>query len=196
MGIIIAILFILVMLSFYLIVLLNMKVNRFKQAEQKQERMIEEMEASITAFLTDIEDENSRLIETLEKASVSKQQKSTSEYLPQQENTEGTSHVERVPTSVGVSQKSVEKVNTTQSYNAPRAYVQNAYVAHKKELPQSQSDIALKPVVNNPEPLVQTFEERVHDMYVRGMAIDEIAKHLSRGKTEIELLIKFQNKSK
>lgn len=168
-----------------------MKVNRFKQNEQKQERMIEEMEASITAFLTDIEDENSRLIESLKRVDNTQQHQSTGVHRPEQESA-NVAVEERESVVAEISSTSVKKAKDYQSYNAPRAYVQNAYVAHKKEQKTSEKET---PVVKIEEPLVQSFEERVHDMYMRGMSIDEIAKQLSRGKTEIALLLKFQNKS-
>ncbi|MBQ0139336.1 MAG: hypothetical protein KBT36_08570 [Kurthia sp.] len=202
MGIIVALLFILVLLCFYFIALLNMKVNRFQKNERKQELLIEEMEASISSFLTEIEDENSRLIDSLKKSGTAlntqtqqvvsetkqKQMHTTIEkQINQQEQINDTEQI--VKESINqYANKDIDVADkpSKQSFNAPRTYVKNAYVSQTKEKPKS--------IVEEP-PRVQSIEERVKEMYIRGMTADEIAKQLNRGKTEIVLMLKFQNKT-
>lgn len=164
MVIMFTILFILLLLCFYFLILLNMKMNRFKQNEQRQERLIEEMEASISSFLVDIEDENARLIEALNKQQV-KVAKETVEHAVVEE----------------VKEETVEKIKEP-TFTLPKSYAKKAY--------ETQT------VKEDKEQKVQTVDQRVKEMYMRGMSIDEIAKELHLGKTEVELMIKFQEKNK
>lgn len=209
MGIIVAILFILVLLCFYFIVLLNMKINRFQKNERKNEVLFEEMEASITSFLTDIEDENNRLIQSLKKVQTVQQSEepidqalvqvvnqivkpveSTNEQSIVAELMELTLEKELSINSTPEKVRPVDSLEASEvlleesisivepiTYSAPKAYVQNAYKTQKKEKP------------------VQTVEERVYDMYARGQTIGAIAKELGKGKVEVELLLKFNNKN-
>lgn len=171
MVIIVTILFILLLLCFYFLVLLNMKMNRFKQNEQRQERLIEEMEASISSFLVDIEDENARLIEALKK------QVSPSKQAPNNQVTEKRQVKEEVIIDVQ------EKYTKEPTFTLPKSYAKKAYGAQTSTQPVQEKK-------------VQTIDERVKAMYMRGKSIDEIAKELNRGKTEVELMIKFQEKNK
>lgn len=179
-----------------------MKINRFQKNERRQELMIEEMEASISSFLTEIEDENSRLIDSLKKSegnsskqqvTAAKQQQGIQTVSEQQmKEKEPFNDTEQI-VKEGLSQlakKSGEEpasIVNKQSFNTPRAYVQNAYGTQTKELSKPKSEES---------PVIQTIEERVKEMYIRGMAVEEIAKQLNRGKTEIELMIKFHNKTR
>ena len=171
MVIIVTILFILLLLCFYFLVLLNMKMNRFKQNEQRQERLIEEMEASISSFLVDIEDENARLIEALKKqASPSKK-----------ESDHQVAEKRQVKEEVLIEEQ--EKDAKEPAFTLPKSYAKKAYGAQTSTQPVQEKK-------------VQTIDERVKAMYMRGKSIDEIAKELNRGKTEVELMIKFQEKNK
>lgn len=204
MGIFIAILFILLLICFYFLVLLNMKINRFKETERKQELLIEEMEAAITSFLTDIEDENKKLVQSLREINQQSNQKeqveesmgilktndalSTDSIIREQELIKEI----RTSASNGASKKEatkkVEETFDTPTFNTPRVYAKNAYGSQKQPtITKEQEPVEKKQAV-------QTIEQRVKDMYVRGIPIEEIAKQLHKGKTEIELLLKFQNK--
>lgn len=210
MGIIVAALFILLLLCFYFIALLNMKINRFQNNERKNEIIFEEMEASISSFLTDIEDENARLIQSLQKVQAVQQPKESTDRTPVVKNeVKRVEVVEEQSIVAELMEQTLEKemvielvqeqVNTVEqhkstnlietpieevapitepiTYSAPKAYVKNAYKTQKKEKP------------------VQTVEERVYDMYARGQTIGAIAKELGKGKVEVELLLKFNNKN-
>lgn len=173
-----------------------MKVNRFQKNERKQELLIEEMEASISSFLTDIEDENSRLIESLKKSEVvtNKLEQENKEAVIEQEDSTIEQIVKESIVLHGQKEATGEAVKATlperQTFNAPRAYVQNAYGS--QTIPKIKKNIVQ---LVKEEPMLQTIEERVKDMYMRGMSADEIAKQLNRGKTEIVLMLKFHNKT-
>lgn len=53
------------------------------------------------------------------------------------------------------------------------------------------------PYVNNKEDILeQSFAAQVLSLYNQGQSIESIARQLDRGKTEIELVVKFQQKNK
>ena len=66
------------------------------------------------------------------------------------------------------------------AFTAPRSYVKKAYLTESK------------PSVNEIPKVERTLEQKVKDLYIKGQSIAEIAKQLNKGKTEVELLLKFQ----
>ena len=70
-SIILVVLFILQIISFYFIVLLNSKVNKFKEIENKQEQVLVEIEDSFSAYIAEIKDENDRLLHELKQTEAS-----------------------------------------------------------------------------------------------------------------------------
>lgn len=69
--ILITILFFLQLLSFYFLIILNTKLAKFKDLEKKQERLMREMDDTISVYLADMKDENDRLIQELHSVSKS-----------------------------------------------------------------------------------------------------------------------------
>ena len=65
-SIIIIFLFILQMISFYIISLLNAKLGKLQDIERKQEQILKEIDDSFGAYIAEIKDENNRLLEELE----------------------------------------------------------------------------------------------------------------------------------
>ncbi|WP_419961651.1 DUF6115 domain-containing protein [Psychrobacillus sp. BM2] len=63
---IIIILFLLQVISFYFIALLNAKISRFNNMEQKQQQVLNDMEDSFSAYIAEIRDENNRLLKELQ----------------------------------------------------------------------------------------------------------------------------------
>ena len=66
-SIIIILLFILQIISFYIISLLNAKLGKLQDIERKQEQVLAEIDASFGAYIAEIKDENNRLLEELER---------------------------------------------------------------------------------------------------------------------------------
>ena len=52
-------------IGFYFLALLYTKVSKFDDLEKKQRKLMEEMDDSIGAYLSELKDENDRLIERL-----------------------------------------------------------------------------------------------------------------------------------
>ena len=55
-------LFVTQLISFYFLALLYAKVSKFDDLEKKQGKLMREMDDSITAYLSELKDENDRLI--------------------------------------------------------------------------------------------------------------------------------------
>ena len=62
---ILIILFLLQIISFYFITLLNAKISRFNDMESKQQQVLLDIEDSFSAYIAEITDENNRLIQEL-----------------------------------------------------------------------------------------------------------------------------------
>ena len=60
-------LFILQLISFYFMALLYMKVSKFNNLEKKQEKLMAEMDDAIGAYLSELKEENERLIQIIDK---------------------------------------------------------------------------------------------------------------------------------
>ncbi|QUG41111.1 hypothetical protein KD050_17765 [Psychrobacillus sp. INOP01] len=69
---ILIILFLLQVISFYFIALLNAKISRFNNMEQKQQQVLIDIEDSFSAYIAEITDENNRLLQELQNTDVPK----------------------------------------------------------------------------------------------------------------------------
>jgi len=169
---------------FYIIALLNAKVAKFKDLEIRQERMMREMEESISLYLVEIREENDRLINELSQGTSTKQERKIEDTA--------ISHVEQ-PKSVANDENinSIEHL-VEQKVFVPKAVARNAYNKYKTQ-PNSDDQEASKSISIDTEPEAPlTFEQQVIKLHNEGKNIEEIAKLTNKGKTEIELLLKFQ----
>lgn len=166
--ILIAFLFIVQLVSVYLIVLLFMRINQLKQVEQKQKRMMTEMEDAISAYLVEVREENDRLIDALtnqpfEEQEVDQQQQSSSIV---KESKEELLEYDIQEDEEELVKKAVTRHHAIQSYGKH---------IHTKDQPITQ-------------------EEDVFSLREAGYTVEEIAQKLNKGKTEVELMIKFATK--
>lgn len=168
MGIILVILVITQCLTFYFLVLLGLKIARFKDVEQKQQAMKDDMDNAIGMYLAEMKDENDRLLEEMKKI----QQTPVSTMQPEPELKVKPVAVVKEHPVVAVTTQPEQK-----NFAAPKAYAKKAY--------QQTTAIAKE------QPAL-TDREKAQKMYKEGSTIVEIAKALQRGKTEVELLLKFQ----
>lgn len=200
--ILIVVLFILQFLSFSFIVLLNSKLNKYKEIEQKQESIIREMDESISNYLLEIKDENDRLIKELTtqsaiKQAVVKQPTSMPSY------TMPTASVQKSATT----EANVE-INVNQPLNLQPSVVEASPLELPKYFPKAAAASAYKKQAMEKQPkpvkeevavqndaavdqMLTAFEQEVVNYHRMGLSIEEIAKKTQKGKTEIELLIKF-----
>jgi hypothetical protein len=164
--------FLLNVICLFAIVILYTRQNRLVDMERRQGKMIEEMEETISAYLIEMKEENEAFIDNLH------QRKSSG--VPQKAGHEvhsGDGPVDAEPVSP-----------TNKRMNAAKAYKNNSQGG------VVDPDQGWTPIL--PEALEEeTFISQVLNLHENGLSIEDIAKKLGKGKTEIELLIKFNQKS-
>lgn len=156
-SIILVILFLLQLISFYFIALLNAKLTKFKDAESKQEQVLAEIEDSFIAYIAEIKDENNRLLQELNNTEYSLAATTTTE-------------------------KDKEKfIEKSPAFDFPKAFVSKKHVvgSYKKTAAATEKKMP------------NTLKEKVISYNEEGKSIEEIAKMLQIGKTEVELFLKF-----
>ncbi|MFD1928676.1 DUF6115 domain-containing protein [Sporosarcina siberiensis] len=152
------IVFMLQIIGFYFLALLYTKVSKFDDLEKKQRKLMEQMDDSIAAYLSEMQDENNRLIQQLSAVELTKE----SEEKPTPPSVVKTSEPIRV------------KIPSTPMNLAIKSYGKNSTSPSKIE--EVEMDDRTKVL-------------RLHD---EGQTIEEIAKALGKGKTEVELILKFK----
>ncbi len=154
-------LFIIQIISFYFLALLYTKVTKFDDLEKKQRKLMTEMDNSIGAYLSELKDENERLIEQL---------------------------------AVRVQQPALPKtiVRAAQE-TAASEEIRPVIRASIPKMPVNLALKSYKAAGQGPEPVeAEDARTQVIRLYDAGQSIEEIAKQLSKGRTEIELILKFR----
>lgn len=167
-GVFIAFLFILQLVSFFLIAILYTRLTKLKDVENKHQVLMREMDDAVSAYLLEIKDENNRLLEELSRRSVS-----------------------------------FDGIEVQQDHNkdevefSPRSTVSKLAVAklYKQTTNPKESENLSKLITVKEENLSKpiTLKEQVEELLNSGKSIEQIAKQLGKGKTEIELILKFHN---
>lgn len=177
------------LICFYFIILLNTKVSKFKDLEKRQDQLIREMDDALALYLVEMKEENDRFIKELTKVKQTE--------LKNDEINEPTlAMMEKVEEKEPSQKSSVENANQqpaveTKSY-IPKMKVENAYKKQKAmTVKQNDSQKEVENQGENNKSSLPDFEQKVLSLYQEGKTIDEIAKITQKGKTEIELLIKF-----
>lgn len=194
--ILIVVLFVSQLLSFYCIIILNTKLAKFKDLEIKQERLMREMEDAISVYLAEIKDENDRLINELQMVP---KQKTVIVTEPKEKDKEIFKQSSEKDTNNAKDEQPSKEENVPGFEMEPRVIVpkKTAVSAYSR---QQQSSINTtkqgSSVVTLTEERLEkqkelTFEEQVVHLSKQGKTVEEIAKQLQKGKTEIELLLKF-----
>ncbi|MGN7386789.1 hypothetical protein [Sporosarcina sp. SAFN-015] len=162
-------LFIVQVIGFYFIALLYMKVSKFNNLEKKQQKLMAEMDDAIGAYLSELKEENERLIAIIEKRQ---------ENGKRVENALDSRHQEP--------ERQVERKEFT---IVTPSYPVKAAMKSYQTAPTVKDSKSSKPV-----PKVHEMDSRTLaiQMYDEGKPIEEIAKKLGKGKTEVELLLKFR----
>lgn len=193
-GTILLVLFIGQVLSFYFIVLLYTKISKLKDVEKGQTRLKDEMDNAIGAYLAEMRDENDRLIRELTTNNQNSYKEEKNRKDPNEENEKNRQH----SSIQGKFPNPINPTNPTNPiFNTPRNIVAKAYqkspTAITTEDTLIENDSIDENVTKSKHPKeTLTLKEQVQELYVAGKNIDEIAKLLQKGKTEIELLLKFQ----
>lgn len=187
-------------IALFSIVILYLRQSRLFEVEKKQQRMIEEMEDVISTYLAEMKEENESFIDRITKVEMDKDNK--------QENRKQEEVVEPFPPIKDKEEISFPTKGTKS--HAVRAYKKGASQPLANEdievlLPSldtiespitDHEDVLGHPEIGEPVqgtvPKEKTLLEEVLQLQKQGLSLEEIAKKLHKGKTEIELLLKFR----
>lgn len=203
-SILIIILIISQLICFYLIFILNAKISKFKDLEIRQDKLMEEMENTISVYLLEMKEENDRFIQELSKIKPPQlehpQNVATTniedKYLV---NTNDEQVVPMKEEQIEQIEPKIEKIPLIPKTVAKNAYIkqqvlpksQHEEMEQPKNVHQLEKDVEQDSVEEEQNSNV-SFEEKIIALHKEGKTIEEIAKITQKGKTEIELLLKFQ----
>ncbi|WP_449619406.1 DUF6115 domain-containing protein [Robertmurraya sp. Marseille-Q9965] len=168
--------------ALFCIAILYLRQNRFLEVEKKQEKLMKEMEEVISAYLMEMTEENERFINKVREMTV---KPISSNNSTREEPIKGEVDLERpVPRKGNVYQAVQAYKKTPTSNNDKQEEVE--ITPANEESPQQEND-------NNSTDLYsQSFYYQALLLKKQGLSIEDIARRLNKGKTEIELLFKLR----
>lgn len=188
--------------------ILYLRQNRFVKLEKKQEKMIQEMEEVISVYMLEMKEENEKFITRLQEIGLNKETAfiRTSE-MPAPNISDLQSDATKKDRAIRIgkvapfqavkaykknmnnSELSLENSNSSPLTNDKQAGSQNPlddteYHFQDQNINFKQKDDYLKSLLNE-----------VFYLQKQGFNVEEIAKKLNKGKTEIELMLKFNHQN-
>lgn len=147
-----------------IVLVLYLRQNRLIEVEKKQQAALSQSEELMSAFILEMKEENEQFISKL---------KTVQEWKSQ-------------PNSV----QTTERKSGLDIKENPLSNEVYSELLAAKAYKEPSAEQILEPKVS--EDL--SFEDHVLLLYSKGFSIEDIAKKLSKGKTEIELLLKFNKR--
>ncbi|CAM3704217.1 hypothetical protein [Mesobacillus zeae] len=158
----------------FAIILLYTRQNRLLELEQKQKKIIHEIEEVFSGYLLELKEENETFIKRMQRADVNGQfQEAMQENMQQLQDADSSMETRHEAPVIHKPHVSFKKVQTAYSNSG------------QGNTPADSG----KPVLEN-----ELLTDRVVRLKTEGHTAEEIAKMLDKGKTEIELMLKFQKK--
>ncbi|QST01611.1 hypothetical protein IMZ31_08665 [Pontibacillus sp. ALD_SL1] len=155
------------------IVILSLRVSKAKELEKRQEQIAKEIEDTFTAYLLEIKEENVQLLNKLEENGDNGEKVKTQE-VP----------LEDVP----------HNLNSRKNINRSTNQVEGREVIQQEWGNEIETHSYQPPVPDERDHYQPSIESSVFQMYNEGATVEEIAKQLDRGTTEIELTLKFHSR--
>ncbi len=163
-GTLIFILFLINVLLAFALLLLYMRQNKLMGIEKRQQLVLKESEQVMASLLEEIKDENEKLLSRL---------------MESRETEDKTT--DAITANIIMEEKKL--VPATEEHQDVQ---EEARPLESKQDPQSKSDVSDD--ATGPQPL----REQVELLAEQGLTVTDIARKLNKGKTEIELLMKFR----
>ncbi|ETT85884.1 hypothetical protein MKZ08_16795 [Viridibacillus sp. FSL R5-0477] len=176
-------------ISFFLIIMLYTKLSRFKDIEVKQERLKDDMDNAVGAYLAEMRDENNRLIEELSNINIINKTTNNEPVVQLLEEKEVPVVPEREQKQKSEEAFLLSTISASKNV-AAKAYKQNQTQPQKKH---QTFEAVLQTEKETVAGIEISVEDQVRELYSQGRSIEEIAKSLQKGKTEIELILKFKH---
>ncbi|MEI5906200.1 hypothetical protein WAK64_03825 [Bacillus spongiae] len=171
-------LFILITLCGFAVVLLFVRQNRLIALEKQQLNMIREIEDVASAFLLEMKEENETFIEKVQKIKRQEDKGLGAKKTTVDSEEEKGDYVKK-------STISRQKVIAAYEPSRGRKRDNNRQDSTTNELKKVDDTIVER---NNDD-----FTNQVLLLHRQGLTSSQIAKELSRGRTEVELVLKFEN---
>ncbi|MEH6990672.1 hypothetical protein [Cytobacillus firmus] len=175
------------------IILLYLRQNKLMDTEKRQEKVLIEMEEVISAYLVQMKEENDDFISKLSKINVKNDTSIKEKSIPVNLDRKSDQDIAKAD------EKSMPLARAS-IYQASKAYKQNLRAAEDK-LSETESLSSLKETESvtrsdssqsikeeNPS----SINDQVFILKRQGMSAGDIAKKLGKGKTEVELMLKFR----
>ena len=172
MGFLLTVSFLIHGLSLFCIILLYMQVTKVKRIERLHQQNINKMEAAMSSYLAEFQEQNEQFLSQLRERSTSLSSEVEKSSVKSPLVDEEDVPVQRVDLKSEPSQSLHELLSIEENQKIRTPF---------DELTTDQiQDLSGE-------------EIKEFSVYLKGkgLTIEEIAKHLHRGKTEIELLLKF-----
>lgn len=191
-------------LAFLAIIILYLRQNRIIQVEKKQEKIMREMEEVMSTFMLEMKEENEQFMNRLQKIGIHKDDEAMS-----------TADI----SSLNIPKHHTDAKQTERAFRIGKAAAFQAAKAYKNNVYKSQNPIekgSSTPLMDGRSEIESTKEDHFQDknaeiaqkdddaksmlnevllLQKQGFSIEDIAKKLNKGKTEIELLLKFHHQN-
>ncbi|WP_079508455.1 hypothetical protein [Mesobacillus jeotgali] len=171
--------------AIFAIILLYLRQNRLVEAEKKQGKIISEIEEIFSSYLFELKEENDKFLELMANTDL----RAKTSQVKSSDDAVGT-HMDE---EAGI--KSQEnRLGKGISYQAARqAYKKNSETAAIASVETKETEMeSILPEDPGPEARELSIIDQVVSMKTQGLTTEEIARKLDKGKTEIELLLKFR----
>lgn len=187
-------------IAIFAIIILYLRQNRLVDVEKKQEKMIHDMEESISAYLIQMKEENENFIKRIKE--INAKPIVQENMLPVSKTTEEKNRQDQQIDSIKMDLPIAKNIGKKQQ--AVKAYKNTPKPVNLKE--DINEDVILPPLTEKEDEQEAKDATPVEDLYMdslynqvvmmkkQGLSEDEIAKKLNKGKTEVELLLKFRQK--
>ena len=206
--------FILHGLSILTIIILYLRQNQYVQSEKAMQKLQKDVEAVLQSFLLEIQEENNQLAATIatvknkdkkypDEAKIKKAGEETHNYSSNaHSNTLVEIEAATIYPSISSAKKAYQTMNINKEeknadlYEPPMLDVKDRLDISTNIYENKTQKLSFKTAFENQlkQQAIKTIEERAIEMKKDGYNIEEIAKVLGKGKTEIELLLKFHSK--
>jgi len=175
-------------LALLCIALLFIRQNRLAAFESRQEKALEEMEEIVSMFIAEIKEENELFLQRIHQLDDETEQNSREESAEEKDNNDD------VPITVAVTKINPYKA-AVESYQTFESDKKSDDVDELLDLILPQNEVPSKKEETETaveEKKEKTLLDEVTELEQQGKTIEQIAKKLNKGKTEIELLLKFR----
>mgnify|MGYP001209327417 CR=1 FL=1 len=170
-------------LLFFAVILLYVRQTKIMDLEKKYEVLNRELENSMAAFLMEIRYENEKFLKTFHQ--LAEDRPLSPSGSPKREERDVVDGLDDF--SKDVPDFAAEKKSSGSNKEENSSSGSKAYLDPQELLSGGEGSPDVSPAMKNHFDITQVIKERMEE----GISLDEIAKELNKGKTEMELLVKF-----